>query len=363
MFELLLSAIATGGLAGAGNQYMCLLVLSIAAKMGWVGLVPQVAFVRSWWFFGVVALFWVVTVLPAYASAIGPGAMNVLNTITNILSGFVVPISGALLALAATGVIAHMHPTLYELLLTLRIFDPDGTGLGRIGWAMAGSAAVTSAALTGAKFLAKPAVSSATGTLGTTAAPVFATVENLAAIVLMALAYLLSRIDPWLIVALLALVAVVVAGVLVWAVVQLWRLGKGIARVVSLLETRPRAGLAVVGEFLVWGSGSLGWGLWAQGAARMALWVAWIAALTAGIPALGGALAVAVAPVPVLELAVGALLLAAEVLAVLIGLGVGIRLASTLLARLEGRRPGSRGAILEPAEPAWTGSVRRDGDV
>jgi hypothetical protein len=352
MFELLLSAISTGGLAGAGNQYMCLLVLSIAAKLGWVGLVPQVEFVRSWWFLGVVALFWIVTVLPAYATVIGPGVVNVVNTVTNILSGFIVPISGAVLALAGAGVIADMHPTLYDLLQTLRIFDPDGSGLGAVGWAMAGGAAVTASALTGAKFLAKPALSSATGTLGTTSAPLYATVENVVSIVIMVVAYVLNRVSPWLIVALLAVAAVTIIGILGWAAVQVLRLSKGVGRVIRLIETRPRAGLAVVGEFLVWGSGSLGWGLWTQGAVRIVLWGLWIATLAIGIPSLGAALAIAVAPLPVLEPIVAVLVVVAEVLAGVIGLGIAIRLAASLMNRIERPRRRSQSADPEPAAVA-----------
>ena len=336
MFELLLSAISTGGLAGASNQYMCLLVLSVAAKLGWVGLVPQVDFVQSWWFIGVVAVFWVLTVLPAYATALGPGVMNVVNTIVNLVSGFVVPASGAVLALSAVGVIADMNPTLYELLMTLRIFDPDGVGIGSIGWAMAGGAGVTAAALTGAKFVAKPSVSSATGTLGTASAPLFATVENTASVLLMVAAYLLSRVNPWLVVVLLGVTIAAIIGVFGWAIYQLWRLGKGIGKLISLIETRPRAGLAVLAEFFIWGSGSLVWELWARGVFRLAMWAAWLATMLVAIPALGAALAAVLAPVPVLELLVGAFVVSVEALTAVVGAYVGIRSAASLMVKIGG---------------------------
>ena len=336
MFELLLSAISAGGLAGASNQYMCLLVLSVAAKLGLVGLVPQVSFVQSWWFIAVVAVFWILTVLPAYATTLSPGVMNVVNTIVNILSGFLVPLSGALLALSAAGVIADMNPALYDLLRSLRIFDPSGDGIGRVGWAMAGGAGLTAATLTGAKFLAKPAISSATGTLGTVSAPVYVTVENVASIVLMVVAYVLSRVNPWLIVGLLAVMAMAILAAFVWAVYQLWRLGKGIGSVVRLIESRPKAGLAVVAEFLVWGSGSLVWELWARGVFRLCLWAAWLAVVVVGIPALGTLIATALAPVPVLEFIAVAFVLGAETMTVAVGVYVGARSAESLMAKVEG---------------------------
>lgn len=351
MFELLLSAMSAGGLVGAGNQYACLIILSITAKVGWVQLAPQVDFVQSWWFLGIVVVFWLVTVLPAYASFIGPGAMNAVNTVTNVISGFLVPLSGGLLALAAAGVIAGMDPTLRDLLTTLRIFDPDGAGVGAIGWAMAGGAGLGAAALTGAKFLAKPALSSVSGTLGTTAAPIFATAENVVGILLMVLSYALAQVEPWLIVVLLALVAAVVVAALTWALIQLWRLGKGIGRAIRLVESRPRAGLAVLGEFLVWGSGSLGWGLWRRGGILMVLWAGWVVTIVVGVPALAAGLATLAAPVPVLEVLVVAFLLSAQALAVVVGLMIGLRSASYLMKRLE-VRPAKEGEGGTEAPPA-----------
>jgi hypothetical protein len=334
MFELLLSALSAGGLVGASNQYMCLLVLSIAAKLGWVGLVPQVNFVQSWWFIAVVAIFWTLTVLPAYGTALGPGVMNVVNAIVNVLSGFLVPVSGALLALAAAGVIADMDPALYNLLRSLRIFDPGGQGIGTVGWAMAGGAGLTAATLAGAKFVAKPVVSSATGTLGTVSAPVYVTVENLASLALMIVAYALSRVNPWLVVGLLDLRALAILALLAWATYQLWRIGKGIGRVVRVIETRPRTGLAVVAEFLVWGSGSLICEQWVRGVFRLCVWAAWIAVIAAGIPALGTLVAAALVPVPVLEFIPIALVVGAETLAVAAGLVVGVRSAASLMATM-----------------------------
>ena len=213
--ELVLSAISTGGLVGGANQYLCLIIISVAAKLGLVSLAPQISFIESWWFIAVVAVFWLLTVLPAYGSLLSPGVMNVINTVVNLVSGFIVPASAALLTLASVGIIVEMHPDLYDILKTLQIFDPIGQSIGKAGWLMAGGGALTAVALTGAKFLAKPAVSTATGMAGTASAPTYATVENVASVVLMALAYMLGQINPWLLVGLLALVALTLVALLV----------------------------------------------------------------------------------------------------------------------------------------------------
>ena len=333
--ELLLSAISSGGLAGAANQYLCLIILSVVAKLGLVRLAPPVGFMTSWWFIAIVAVFWAITVLPAFGSLLSPGIMNVVNTIVNLLSGFIVPVSGALLTLASVGIIAEMHPNLYGILQTLRIFEPGGGSIGTVGWLMAGGGALTASTLTGAKFLAKPTLSSATGTAGTTSAPTYATAENIASIVLMALAYVLTQVNPWLLVGLVALIALAILATLGWSVYQLWKLGKGIGQIVRLLETDPAAGLSVVSEFLVWGSGWLIWKNWTRGTIRLVLWGAWIATILLGIPAAGTALGVALAAVPFLTILASALVVGVEVLTVTVGLYIGARSARSLMKTFE----------------------------
>ncbi len=329
--ELLLSAISAGGLAGAGDQYVGLLIISVAAKAGLIGLAPQVSFMESWWFIAIMAVFWVLTVLPAYGSLLSPGVMNVVNTIINLLSGLLVPVSAALLTLASVGIIAEMNPDLYHILQTLQIFDPSGQGIGRVGWLMAGGGALTATVLTGAKFLAKPALSAATGTTGTASAPAYATAENVASVVLMVLAYVLTRVNPWLLVGLVALVMLIIVGALAWAVYQLWKLGRGIGQVIRLIEARPKAGLSVVAEFLVWGGGWLIWQNWTRGIARLALWGLWLATIVILIPAIGTTLSVALAAVPFLALIASALVLGAEVATVMVGLYIGARSARSLM--------------------------------
>ncbi len=329
--ELLLSAISAGGLSGAADQYLCLIILSVAARLDLVRLSQPVAFMESWWFIGIVALFWVLTTLPAYSSLLSPGVMNTVNTVVNLLSGFVVPASAALLTLASVGIIAEMNPELYDVLQTLQIFDSSGQSVGAVGWLMAGGGALTASALTGAKFLAKPAISTATGTAGTASAPMYATLENAAAILLMALAYLLLRVNPWLLVGLLAAVVLVILGALAWAVYQLRRLGKGIGRLLRLIEERPGAGLSVVAEFLVWGSGWLIWKHWNRGLVRLVLWVLWVAVVFIGIPAVGTGLGAALAVVPPLAFLATLFALSAEAAVVMVGLYAGARSARSLM--------------------------------
>lgn len=320
--ELILSAIASGGLVGASDQYLCLLIIAIASRTGLISLAPQMGFMESWWFIAVVAVFWLLTLAPAYASLLSPGVMNAVNTVVKFLSGFVVPASGALLTLAAAGIIAEMHPETRNLLETLRIFSPHG--IGGAGWLMAGGGAVTASALNGAKFVAKPALSSATGTTAHLAAPLYATVENVASLILMSLLYLLAQIDPWLLVALAVLIALILLGLLAYGIYMLWKLGKGIGQVLHLIEVRPKAGLSIVAEFLVWGSGWLIWQHWNRGILRLAIWLLWLGSVVFLIPAVSTALAV----VPFLASAV---LLVGESVTVMIGLYIGFRSARSLM--------------------------------
>jgi len=278
--------------------------------------------------------------------------MNAVNTVVNLLSGFIVPASAALLTLASVGIIAEMNPELYGILQTLQIFDSSGQSVGAVGWLMAGGGALTASALTGAKFLAKPAISTATGTAGTVSAPTYATIENAAAILLMALAYLLLRVNPWLLVGLLALVALILLAALVWSVYQLRRLGKGIGRLLRLVETRPQAGLSVVAESLVWGSGWLIWKKWNRGLVRLVLWVLWMATILFIIPTVGTGLGAALAAIPPLAFFVSVLVLSIEMATVALGLYVGVKSAGALMRIFD-----EGAALVLDAAPQASGSA------
>lgn len=273
--EIILSAIAAGGLVGASDQYLCLLIVSIATKVGWIELAPAMGFMGSWWFLGLSAVFWLLSAAPAYATLLSPGVMNVVNSISKFMSGFLIPLSSALIALASIGVISSMNPELNNVLQSLKIFSPDG-GLGPTAFLISGASAAAGLTVTGIKALAKPALSAGSGTMGHISAPIFATIENVFSIILMVVAYLLTKVDPWLLVALFGLVVAISIGVLVFAIIQLWRLKKGIGRVMYLTQTNPKAGLAILAEFFVWGTGWFAWKFYGRGIVMILLWVLWV---------------------------------------------------------------------------------------
>jgi hypothetical protein len=239
-----------------------------------------------------------------------------VNTAVRFLSGFVVPASSALIGLASVGVIASLNPDLRSVLETLRIFDPQGH-LGAAGAAIAGGSGLAALVLAGSKGLAKPALSMSTGTAGTTAAPIYVTIENIASVVLMALAYELSKVNPWLIVILLVVLIVALAALLIYALYQLRRLKKGLGRVLYLAQVHPRAGLAVAVEFCVWGVGWLAWQTWGRGVLMLSIWAIWVA-LFLSVPPAVGALFMVFPPLSPLAATFAALML----LAVFVSVGV-----------------------------------------
>lgn len=286
--ELVLAAISAGGLVGASNQYACLLVLSVAAQAGLVELAGPMAFMGTPWFAVLVAILWVVTIAPALASSLAPGILHVVNSVVHFVSGFVVPVSSALLGLAAAGVIVNLTPELRAAFETIQLFNSATGALTTTGAAVAGGSALTAMALTGMKAVAKPMLSAGTGTVGTVSAPAFVLAENAAALVLMGLAYFLSRTDPWLLVALFGAALAFCLGLLIFGLYQLYRLKKGVGRVLALLQTNPRAGLVVCVEFFVWGLGWLVWGQPARGAVSLLAWGVWLAVFIALQPIVAG---------------------------------------------------------------------------
>ncbi|MBM4423375.1 MAG: DUF4126 domain-containing protein [Chloroflexi bacterium] len=282
--QLILSAISAGGMVGAADQYLCLLIVSLAARFGIVTLMPPMQFMTNGWFIGVVAVLWILTVAPAYGSLLAPGVMNFINTAVNFVSGFVVPISSAILSLASVGVIVNLNPELSAALETMRLFNGDGS-VGPGGVMVAGASAAAAVSLTAMKGLAKPAIGASTGTAGHAAAPAFATYEAIASLVLMGIGYALSKIDPMLLVGLLIIVFIITAAMLGYAVYQLWRLKRGLGRVLRMAQENPRAGLAVAVEFFVWGLGWLVWGKYGRAAIMLCAWAMAVAAIFA-VPSL-----------------------------------------------------------------------------
>jgi hypothetical protein len=321
--ELVLSAISAGGLVGASDQFMCLLVVAVTSRLGWVQLSGPMAFMSSEWFIALVAIFWLLSIAPSYASLLSPGIMNVINTITNFLSGFLVPLSAALLSLASAGVIASLNPDLHQFLESMQIFTQAG-GIGPTGYAISAASATVGTSMTAMKALAKPSASVAAGTAGHVAAPLYTTLENLASIVLMVLAYRLMQVNPWLLVILIVVLFVVLLIFMLYAFYQMWRLKRGISKVLSLTQTQPRAGLSIIVECFVWGVGWFTWQAWARGTVMILVWVVALAIILALQPLI---LSVAVffPPFPILALALG----------LLIYFSVGLHSGRALLKYLE----------------------------
>jgi hypothetical protein len=339
--ELVLSAIAAGGLVGASNQYACLLVVGLAARFGLIQLAGPVGFMGEWWFIIFVGILWIVTIGPALAQQFAPGLMHFANSVVHFISGFVVPLSAALVSLASVGVLVNLSPELQSMIDTLKIFNGDTGALGGTGLAIAGGSAVAATAITGMKALAKPMISTTSGTAGTASAPAFVIAENIAAVVLMALAYGLSQIDPWLLVGLFGAVLVLSFGLLLFGLYQLYRLKKGLGRVLYLLQAHPRAGLAVCVEFFVWGLGWLVWKNYGRGWVSLIAWGVWLTLFIAVQPVVTGLF---VWFPPAIPLA----LLSANFFMIMIFFSIGVSSARALLKVVE-KEPLPSGATLAAA--------------
>ncbi len=305
---LVVSAIAAGGLVGAANQYACLLVVAIAARAGLVRLSEPMAFMGDWWFIGVAAVLWLISVAPSFSQQLAPGVMHVVNWLTHFVNGFVVPVSSALIGLAAAGVIVNLDPNFQHLYETLQIFSTNG-GLTGEGLAVAGGSAAAAVTLTAVKGLAKPMISTGSGTAGTVSAPAFTIAENIAAVVLMGLVYGLSQIDPRLLIGLAVIVGLFSLALLGYGLYQLYRLKKGVGRLLALAQRDPRAGLAVSAEFAVWGIGWLAYGHYGRAVISLCAWVLWLAVFVAAQTGVAVILAVAPPLIPLGIVVVNVMLL------------------------------------------------------
>src|SRR5574341_1152283 len=285
LMELILASIAAAGLVGASNQYMFILLLGLASRFGLVQLAPEMTFMSSIGFNVAAGVLWILSVAPAYSSHFSPGVANVINTISNVVHGFVVPVSAAM-----------------------------------VGLAVAGGGALLATSLTGAKAASKPGINTATGTIGHVSAPIWATVETIAAGLLVALFAWLASLSPWLLVGAAAAIAVLILAVMVYSFFLLWKFGKGLGKVLRLLDQQPKAGWGVVLEFLTWGGGSLWWGYTPRATPRILGWAAWMMILLfLAIPAI---------TIPIAGVAVFFFVF-------LMGLLIGARSAGGLLKLLE----------------------------
>jgi len=344
--ELVLSAIASGGVIGIADQYLCLLILSISAKTGIVELNPEMQFIESWWFIAIISMFWFLTNAPSYSTILAPGVMHVINTIVNFMSGFLVPASAALISLASVGVIINMHGELSHILETMQLFKPDG-GIGTTGLVVAGGSAVAAASITAMKAVAKPAISTSTGTTATASAPIYTTLENIGSIILMGLLYVLSKIDPWLLVGLFGGILLITLILLGFAIYQLVRLKRGIGRVLYLAQTYPKAGLAIAAEFFLWGSGWLAWNKWARGVMMLLAWILWLVITVAISTIVTGIFAFFPPLLPVM-------ITLSTIILFVIFIMVGLSSSQDLLRTLEKEIDLSQPAITESGTPVNT---------
>lgn len=318
--ELILASIAAAGLVGASNQYMFILLLGLASRFGLVQLAPEMTFMSSIGFNVAAGVLWILSVAPAYSSHFSPGVANVINTISNVVHGFVVPVSAAMVGLAAAGIITNMHPEMAAALQGFTAFNQETSRLRLPGLAVAGGGALLATSLTGAKAASKPGINTATGTIGHVSAPIWATVETIAAGLLVALFAWLASLSPWLLVGAAAAIAVLILAVMVYSFFLLWKFGKGLGKVLRLLDQQPKAGWGVVLEFLTWGGGSLWWGYTPRATPRILGWAAWMMILLfLAIPAL---------TIPIAGVAVFFFVF-------LMGLLIGARSAGGLLKLLE----------------------------
>lgn len=336
--QLLFSAIAAGGLLGVADQYLCILLISTAAHLGLVELPPQMLFMEHPIFMTIVGVFYIITVAPAYSAFIAPGVMNVINAVANFLSGFVVPFSAAIVSLASAGIILNMHPDLALALDTFNILGGGGTEGGLSPFAMtlvAGGGAVIATAFTGTKALIKPVINTASGTAGTVSAPTWAAFEMVMSFIIMGIALIITKVDPRLLAGFLVVVALITFGVFLFALYQLWRLQKGIGRVLYLAQVHPKAGLAIVAEALVWGSGWLAWGMYGRGVIMLLVWTSWLTFLFIGIPTLTTFFTGLLITIPLLNAVPALLGIALFVMGLSLGLLVGLGTSSALLKTLE----------------------------
>ena len=99
-----------------------------------------------------------------------------------------------------------------------------------------------------------------------------------------------------------------------------------------LLETHPRAGLAVCVEFFIWGLGWLVWRQTARGAVALLAWVVWLAVFIAAQPVITALLAFFPPAIPLALLSANAGML-------LVFVSVGLNSARALLKAVEQEAP------------------------
>lgn len=333
--QVLLSAMSAGGLVGVTNQYAFLFAMAVASRLNLIELGPSFKFMESYFFMGAVGVLWVLVVAPAYSAIIAPGIMNVVDTISGFVHGFVMPASSALVAAASVGVIASVDPTLQASLEAINLVHPDGNITPTSAAMMAGSSAIA-ISLTAAKAIGKRSLGTAAGIEGTPTGPaIWATLESILSVVIVALFIWLSQLDPRLLIALLAVMSTLVVGATLYGLYQLYRLAKGVGKVFRLMETQPKAGWAIALEGFVWGGGALVWDYSARAFTRMFFWMLWLVTVIFAIPALTIIFEGIVAPIPPLLIVPPIIGTWLTITFIMLGVLVGLRSAKSLMKLLE----------------------------
>ncbi|MBI3966356.1 MAG: DUF4126 family protein [Chloroflexi bacterium] len=285
----LLRVIAASGVIGLSDQYACLFLFGLANRLGFVTVHESVAFVGEPWFLGLVVLAWLLNVP---ASAIPDEIAPLVADAVNFLHGPVTFFSGALFALASAGYVATLDPRLVDVMYLL---THDASWLSfasyrTADWAVVGGGALVAGGATFAKFVVKQGLRHLIP-MPPFLKPVYALLENSAALALVPLVLWLQRDYPWLLVVLIAL-ALAALGAVAWLALRaLQSTGARLVRIGRTMIDRfdrgdQLGGLAIASELVVWGTGWLLVGQWGRGLVMLALWSGAVAIgtiLTAGL--------------------------------------------------------------------------------
>jgi len=77
-------------------------------------------------------------------------------------------------------------------------------------------------------------------------------------------------------VALFVITIFLVLALFVYALYQIRRLKTGLGRLLQIAQAEPKAGLAIVAEFFVWGSGWMAWNVWGRGVLMLFFLALWL---------------------------------------------------------------------------------------
>ena len=168
------------------NAYIPLLAVALAQHLGWVQLTAPFDMLGSWWFLGLVAVLLVIEVVA--------DKVPVVDHVNDAIQTFVRPAAGGLLAVSSSGG-------------------------GRIEpWLLLAAGVVIAGSVHAVKASARPVINATTGGVG---APIVSTVEDVGAIGVTILAFVLPLLT--------FLVVATAMGLAIWAIVR-WRRSRAARR-------------------------------------------------------------------------------------------------------------------------------------